>query len=102
MAREIGEGLEWDPAEAKKWDKEDYEANALYLLDRSGDVAGTANNELLVEIVTNRVGEDKVEDELTNMYITRFAEVEAPEEVEADGVPADEMEPGSAGKAGKK
>jgi hypothetical protein len=108
MAREIGEGLEWDPKDAKKWSKEDFEANCVYLLDRGGDVPGTTENEVLVEAITQRVGESKVEATLEGIYQRKFEEVEAPDPEEeaqamedAGMVPAGEFEPGGK-KGGKK
>jgi hypothetical protein len=92
MARDFGEGEEWDPAEAADWEDEDFEYNCNYLLDRGADVPGTAENKLLIEIVTNRVGEDKVEETLQEIYERRFGAAEAAPAEEAEGVPADEFQ----------
>jgi hypothetical protein len=97
VARDIGEGLEWDPKDAKKWSKEDFENNCRYLIDRGGDVPGTTENTLLLEIIEKRVGADKVEETVANIYQQKFEEVEAPETEAADGVPADEFEPATKG-----
>jgi hypothetical protein len=95
VAKDIGEGLEWDPADAKKWSDEDFEANCKYLLDRGGDVDGTNENALLRQMIEVRKGEgeETYQETLTEIREGQSAEVQAEAPAEAEGTPADESVP---------